>query len=97
MTAMLDAYKKKGVDIKSKDALIDGLTPMEVFYLNFANLWAQNIRPEQIKALTIGDVHSLGEKRVNVSLRNLAPFFETFKITEEQPLFRPVEERVIIW
>ena len=96
-TAFLDSQKKKGVDVESEEALIDGLTPAQAFYMNFANLWAQNVRPEEVRNLTIGDVHSLGENRVNVSLRNIEPFFNAFEVKEGDKMFRPVEERVIIW
>jgi len=96
-TAFLDSQKKKGVDINSKSALIDSIEPTKVFYMNFANLWAQNIREAEIRSLTTGDVHSLGNKRVNVSLRNLQPFFDAFNVTEGQKMWRPVSERVIIW
>ena len=95
MTAFLDSQKKKGVDIATEK--IEGFDPIQVFYMNYANLWGQNIRDEEIRSLTTGDVHSLGENRVNVTLRNLEPFFKAFNITEGQPMFRPVEERVIIW
>ena len=95
MTAFLDSQKKKGVDITTEK--IEGLTPMQVFYLNYANLWAQNIRDEEIRSLTQGDVHSLGKQRVNVTLRNIDPFFEAFSIKEGDKMFRPVEERVVIW
>ncbi len=96
-TAFLDSQKKKGVDINSQEALIDGLTPEQVFYMNYANLWAQNIRDAEILSLTTGDVHSLGENRVNVSLRNLAPFFRAFDIKEGDKMFRPESERIVIW
>ncbi len=96
-TAFLDSQKAKGVDIKSPEAKIDGFTPEQVFYMNYANLWAGNIREEEMRSLTTGDVHSLGINRVNVTLRNLDPFFEAFGITEGQPMFRPVDERVVIW
>lgn len=95
MTAFLDSQKKKGVDISK--AKIDGYDPLQVFYLNYANLWAQNIRPEEIRSLTTGDVHSLGKNRVNVTLRNLAPFFEAFNIKSGDAMYRPEAERVIIW
>ncbi len=97
MTAFLDSQEKKGVDIKSPEAKIDGFDPLQVFYMNYANLWANNIRDEEIRSLTTGDVHSLGRNRVNVTLRNIAPFFEAFGITEGDPMFRPESERVIIW
>ena len=96
-TAFLDSQKKKGVDVTSPAAKIDGFDPMQVFYLNFANLWAQNIRDEEIRSLTSGDVHSLGNNRVNVSLKNIEPFFESFGIKEGDPMFRPAAERIIIW
>ena len=73
MTAFLDSQEKKGVDINSPEANIDGFSPAQVFYMNYANLWATNIRPEEIRSLTTGDVHSLGINRVNVTLRNIAP------------------------
>ncbi len=97
MTAFKESQNKKGVDINSPEALIDGFSPLQVFYMNYANLWASNIRDEEIRSLTQGDVHSLGCNRVNVTLRNIEPFFEAFSITEGQPMFRPESERVIIW
>ena len=96
-TAFLDSQKKKGVDITADSARIDGFDPMQVFYLNYANIWANNIRDEEIRSLTTGDVHSLGKNRVNVTLRNIAPFFEAFSIKAGDPMFRAEEERVVIW
>ncbi|WP_302616099.1 M13 family metallopeptidase [uncultured Muribaculum sp.] len=96
-TAFMDSQKAKGVDVKADSAKIDGYTPEQVFYMNYANLWAGNIRDEEIRSLTTGDVHSLGVNRVNLTLRNIAPFLEAFSIKEGDPMYRPAEERVIIW
>ncbi len=96
-TAFLDSQKKKGVDINSEDAKIDGYTPEQVFYLNYANIWASNMRDEEKRNLTIGDVHSLAENRVNVTLRNIVPFFEAFGIKKGDKLYLAPEEQVIIW
>lgn len=96
-TAFLDSQKKKGVDIESEDAKIEGFSPAQIFYMNFANLWANNIRDEQIRVYTGTDPHSLGVNRVNVSLRNIEPFFKAFDIKEGDKMFRPASERVIIW
>ncbi len=76
---------------------IDGFTPDQRFYLSYANVWAGNIREAEILKRTKTDPHSLGKWRVNASLRNIEPFFKAFGITEGQPMFRPVEERVVIW
>lgn len=76
---------------------IDGLSALQRFYLAYAGLWAGNIRDEEIARLTKTDPHSLGRNRVNVSLRNIDPFFNAFDIKEGDEMFRPAEERVIIW
>lgn len=96
-TAWMDSQKKKGVDVKAPEAKIDGLDPTQVFYMNFANLWANNIRDEEARRLTMIDPHSLGVNRVNVSLRNIEPFMKAFNVKEGDQMFRPVSERVIIW
>lgn len=97
MTAFLDSQKKKGVDVTSEEARIDGFDPMQVFYMNYANLWAQNVRDAEKRRLTTIDVHSLGVNRVNVTLKNIAPFFKAFDIKEGDKMFRPESERVVIW
>ncbi len=76
---------------------IDGISPLQRFYLAYANLWAGNIREEEILNRTKTDPHSLGQNRVNVTLRNIAPFFEAFDIKEGDKMFRPESERVVIW
>ncbi len=91
LTAYLDSQKDKEMTD------IDGFSPLQRFYLAYANVWAGNIRDEEILSRTKTDPHSLGKNRVNVSLRNIAPFFEAFGIKEGDKMFRPEEERVIIW
>ncbi len=97
MTAFLDSQKKKGIDVTSEEAKIDGLDPIQVFFMNYANLWAQNVRDAEMKKLTMTDVHSLGKNRVNVTLKNIAPFMEAFGIQEGDEMYRPAEERIVIW
>lgn len=77
--------------------VIDGYTADKRFYLAYANVWAGNIRPEEILSRTKDDPHSLGRWRVNATLRNIAPFFEAFEITEGDAMYLPEAERVVIW
>ena len=90
----MTAYKNS---LNGEGEIIDGLTPEQRFYLAYGALWATNIRDEEIARLTKSDTHSLGRNRVNVSLRNIAPFFEAFGIGEGDAMYRPEPERVIIW
>ena len=80
-----------------KPADIDGLSVDQRFYIGYAHLWAQNATDEEKARLTKLDVHSLAENRTNVAVRNFDSFFEAFGIKEGEPMWRPEEERVIIW
>jgi len=78
-------------------AKIDGFTPEQRFFLSYSNVWASNIRPEEILVLTKSDPHSLGKWRVNGALPHIAAWYEAFGIKEGDKMFVPVEKRVSIW
>ena len=90
-TAMQNSFKG------TRPADVDGFTAEQRFYLAYAAVWAQNITDEEIQRRTLVDVHSIGENRVNVSVRNLQTFFDAFGIKEGDAMWRPEEERVVIW
>ncbi len=75
----------------------DGFTADQRFFLAYANVWAGNVRPEEVLRLTKIDVHSLGRWRVDGALPHIAAWYQAFDITEKDPLFVPVEKRVSIW
>lgn len=81
----------------SKGKVIDGFTPDQRFYLSYANVWAGNIRDEEILLRTKTDPHSLGRWRVNGSLRNIEPFFKAFDIKDGDTMYLAPDKRVIIW
>lgn len=76
---------------------IDGFTPQQRFFLSYATLWASNIRDEEIKRLTMLDVHSLGRWRVNGTLPHVDAFLEAFGIQEGDPMWLAPEKRAHIW
>lgn len=81
----------------SEGEVIDGFTPDQRFFLSYANVWAGNIRDEEILLRTKTDPHSLGRWRVNGSLKNIEPFFRAFDIKEGDAMYLAPEKRVIIW
>lgn len=91
LTAYLDSRKDKILED------IDGFSPLQRFYIAYANVWAGNIREEEIKLSTKTDPHSLGKLRVNATLKNIDEFFKAFEIKEGDEMWRPEEERVVIW
>ena len=82
---------------KPAPADIDGFNHNQRFYLGYANLWAQNVRPQEILRRTKTDVHSLGKWRVNGALRNIEGFYEAFGINEGDAMWMDPAERIIIW
>lgn len=75
----------------------DGFTPEQRFFLAYANVWANNTRPEAILQLTKIDVHSLGKWRVDAALPHIPAWYEAFGITDKDPMYVPAEERISIW
>ena len=96
---LLVAYQAYMNTLKDKEAPadIDGFTNSQRFYLGYANLWAQNLRPQEIMRRTKTDVHSLGKWRVNAALRNIEDFYTAFGIKEGDAMYLAPEERINIW
>lgn len=82
---------------ENEESAENPFTPDQLFYLAYASAWASNIRPKEILVRTKSDPHSLERNRVNVTLRNITPFFDAFGIKEGDAMYRPENERVIIW
>lgn len=75
----------------------DGFTPEQRFFLSYANVWAGNIRPEEILKRVKSDPHSLGKWRVDGALPQIQAWYDAFGIKEGDPMFVPVSKRVSIW
>ena len=76
---------------------IDGFTPEQRFFLAYANVWAGNIRPEEILQRTKSDPHSLGRWRVNGALPHINAWYDAWHVTEASPLYVAPANRVSIW
>jgi putative endopeptidase len=78
-------------------ANVDGFTPQQRFFLSYANVWAGNIRPEEILVLTKSDPHSLGKWRVNGALPHIQAWYDAFGIKATDAMYVKPENRVSIW
>ena len=95
LTIAMQAFKNATKD--NPLPVIDGFTPEQRFYLSYSNVWAGNVRDEEIRNLTKSDVHSLSRWRVNGTLPHINDWYKAFGITEKDPMFVPQEERLDIW
>lgn len=89
--AMQNALKGKTVEP------IDGFTPEQRFFIAYSRVWGQNITEQEMIRLTNIDPHSLGEYRVNQTLRNLEAFFTAFNIQQGAKMWLAPEDRVLVW
>jgi len=76
---------------------IDGFTPEQRFFLSWATIWRNNIRPENLRMRVMTDPHSPGEFRANGPLTNLDEFAAAFGVPEGAAMRRARAERVNIW
>ena len=65
---------------------IGGYTPQQRFFLGYAQLWCQNVRPEESLHRAQIDPHSPGQFRVNGVVQNMPEFGTAFGCTAGQPM-----------
>jgi putative endopeptidase len=94
LSLSVDAFKKT---LKGDEQPIDGFTPIQRFYLSFANVWRQNIRPQELQRRLKEDVHSPAEVRVNVPLYDFNDFYTAFNIKPTDKRYIKPDERLKIW
>jgi putative endopeptidase len=88
--------KALGTD-PAKGAPIDGFTPAQRFFLNWATVWRNNIRDETLRVGLNTDPHSPGKFRVLGPLSNLPEFQAAFGCGAGTPMNRAEAERPSIW
>ena len=76
---------------------MDGFTANQRFFIAYANVWANNIRDEEISRRTMTDPHSLGKWRVNGTLPHIDAFIEAFNIKPGDKMYLDPEKRAKIW
>jgi putative endopeptidase len=76
---------------------IDGFTPEQRFFISFAQIWRTNVRDDEAKRLVTVDPHSPGQFRSYGPLLNVQEFYDAFGIKAGAPMWRPEEQRAVIW
>ncbi|MBX0291730.1 M13 family metallopeptidase [Hymenobacter sp. HSC-4F20] len=82
---------------KGNRPLIDGFTPEQRFFLSWAQLRRQNIRPAALRQQILTDPHSPGQYRTIGPLMNMPAFYQAFGCQQGQKMVRPDAERAVIW
>ena len=91
------AALQKALQGKDANAMIDGFTIDQRFFLSYAQVWRQNIRDKELMRRLKEDVHSPHDARVNALLFNVPQFYKAFNIQATDKLFIPEKDRAVIW
>ncbi|MBL7703130.1 MAG: M13 family metallopeptidase [Ferruginibacter sp.] len=76
---------------------IDGFTPDQRFFLNWAQVWRNNILPEAAAQRIVTDNHSPGMYRSNGPLTNMEAFYKAFDVKPGDKMYKAPEQRTKIW
>lgn len=97
LTVAYYAYQASLAD-KGTPESIDGFTGNQRFFLSFAQIWRGTKRNELLRTLVSIDEHSPNKYRVNGTVFNMPEFYAAFPdIGPNDKLFRPIEQRPVIW
>jgi putative endopeptidase len=91
----LQAYKKTKEFKAGKT--VEGLTPVQRYFLGYSMGWMENIRDEQLRNYLLTDVHSPAKYRVNGPFSNIEEFYSAFNVKPGNRMYRPDSNRVKIW
>ena len=94
-TLALRAYEKslEGKERKT----IDGFSPEQRFFLGFAQVWGENMSPQEATRRALTDPHAQGPFRVNGTVQNMPEFWKAYGCNEGDRMIRDAAKRCAIW
>lgn len=90
-----DAFKltKQGQDTTK----LDGFTPDQRFFISIARIWRVKTRDEFLRMYVNTNSHSPAKWRVNGPLMNFTPFYKAFNVQPGDKMYKPENERIVVW
>lgn len=91
----LDAFKKTQQYREGK--LINGLTPLQRYFLGYSLGWLTQDRKESLSSQILTNEHAPGFMRVNGPFTDVPEFYEAFHIKKGDKMWIDPDKRVKIW
>jgi putative endopeptidase len=91
----IEAFKK--TEQYKKGEKINGLDPMQRYFLGYALGWLGHIRDESLRNRLLSDVHSPAKYRVNGPFVSVDEFYTAFNVKPGDKMYVPDSLRVKIW
>jgi endothelin-converting enzyme/putative endopeptidase len=80
------AYIAMESALEGKTDKIDGFTPEQRFFLGFAQVWCENMSPQELRQRAMTDSHSPGRFRVDGTVQNMPEFQKAFACKPDAPM-----------
>jgi putative endopeptidase len=94
-TIALAAYERS-LQGKPRET-IDGFSPEQRFFLGFAQVWGENMAPQEATRRALTDPHAQGPFRVNGTVSNMPAFAKAFGCAGGAKMVREEGKRCAIW
>ncbi|MDB5136056.1 MAG: metalloendopeptidase [Mucilaginibacter sp.] len=91
----LDAFKK--TEQYKEGKTINGLTPVQRYFLGYALSWMEQDRKEMLSSQILTNEHSPAFMRVNGPFTDVPEFYEAFHIKKGDKMWLDPDKRVKIW
>lgn len=92
-----EAYQLYLKDHADKQAILDGYTGDQRYFLSFAQVNRTLYTPEVYRMSILQNYHAPAEYRVNGVVRNIDAWYKAFNISPEDKLYLSPDKRVHIW
>jgi predicted metalloendopeptidase len=98
LSGLAVAYRAYRASLNGREApVIAGFTGDQRFFLGWAQVWRSLYRDEALRNQIMTNPHSPGYFRANGPLVNNEAFFRAFGVKEGDKMYRPADQRVVIW
>jgi putative endopeptidase len=92
------AYKAYNIALGGRAApVMDGLSGDQRFFIGWAQVWRAKLRAQQELVYLKTDPHAPPQFRGNGAVRNQPGFYSAFGVKEDDSMYLPPAQRVIIW
>ncbi len=95
LTVAFTAFKN--TEEFKKNEKLDGFTPTQRFFLGWAQVWENNMRPQALRLRIKTNPHSPGKYRVLGPLSNMPVFWKAFNVKPGDKMRMPKDKVVKIW
>lgn len=91
----LEAFKK--TEQYKKGLKIDGLTPVQRYFLGYAMGWLFEEKDASLARQILSDVHAPASLRVNGPFSDIPEFYDAFGVKQGDAMYREADKRAKIW